>query len=179
MSKKLNRRCSTGLNIDFWLRAWNIELTLVPSLQIKPKKYSARKYVWHRFWIGKKSRWDSKHNECLSWSNRPKRSLKRCYGKFCRIHKKTSVPESLFLCFLVNFAKFVTTPFLKNSTGRLLRIIEVSVVVKGVLANETVNYNTKALRKKCPNSKSSYSVRIQQNTDQKKLRILTLFMQWN
>ena len=28
-------------------RAWNIELNLVQSLQIKPKKYSARKYVWH------------------------------------------------------------------------------------------------------------------------------------
>ena len=179
MSKKFNRRCSTGLNIDFRLRAWNIELTLVTTPQIKPKKYSARKFVWHRFWIGKKSRWDSKHNECLSWSNCPKRSLKGCYGKFRRIHKKTSVPEPLFLCFLVNFAKFVRTLFLKNSTGRLLRIIEVSIVVKGVLANETVNYDTKALRKKCPNSKSSYSVRIQQNTDQKKYSILTLFMQWN
>ena len=43
--------------------------------------------------------------------------LKRCYEKFCRIHKKTF--ESLFWCFLV------------------------SIVTKGVLANETVNYNTK------------------------------------
>ena len=77
MPKKLNSRCSTGLNIGFWLRACNIERTLVPSLQIKPKKYSARKYVWHRFWIGKKARRDSKHNECLCWSSRPKRSLKK------------------------------------------------------------------------------------------------------
>ena len=72
---------------------------------------------------------------------------KGCYGKFRRIHKKTSVPKSLFWCFLVNFAKFVRTPFLQNSTGRLLLIIAVSIVVKGVLANETVNYDTKALRK--------------------------------
>ena len=74
------------------------------------------------------------------------------------------MPESLLWCFLVNFAKFVRTPFLQNSTGRLLLIIAVSIVVKGVLANETVNYDTKALRKKCPNSKSSYygvNLRIQ------------------
>ena len=46
------------------------------------------------------------------------------------------------LRFLVNFAEFVRTPFSKNSTGRLLLIIAVSTVVKGVLANETVNYDT-------------------------------------
>ena len=66
------------------------------------------------------------------------------------------MPESLFWCFLVNFAKFVRTTFLQNSTGQLLLIIAVSIVVKGVLANETVNYDTKARRKRCPNSKSSY-----------------------
>ena len=66
------------------------------------------------------------------------------------------MPESLFWCFLVNFAKFERTPFLQNSTGRLLLIIAVSIVVKGILTNETVNYDTTALRKKCPNSKSWY-----------------------
>ena len=79
--------------------------------------------------------------------------------------------------FSCDFAKFGRTPFLENSTGGLILIIAVSIVVKGVLANETVNYDTKALRKKCPNIKSSYSVRIQENTDQKKLRISTLLMQ--
>ena len=58
------------------------------------------------------------------------------------MHKKTSVPESLFSCFLVNFAEFERTPFLQNSTGRVILIIAVSVVAKGVLANETVNYDT-------------------------------------
>ena len=43
----------------------------------------------------------------------------------------------------MNFAKFVRTPFLQNSTGPLLLIIVVSIVTKGVLANETVNYDTK------------------------------------
>ena len=44
----------------------------------------------------------------------------------------------------MNFAKFVKTPFLQNTTGRLLLVIAVSIVVKGELANETVNYDTKA-----------------------------------
>ena len=43
----------------------------------------------------------------------------------------------------MNFAKFVRTPFLQNTTRRLLLIIAVSIVVKGELANETVNYDTK------------------------------------
>ena len=74
----------------------------------------------------------------------PRALLKRYYKKFCENHDKTSVPEFLFFwCFLVNFAKFVRTPFLQNSTGRLLLIIAVSIVAKGVLANETVNYDTK------------------------------------
>ena len=74
------------------------------------------------------------------------------------------MPESLFWYFLVNFAKFERTPFLQNTTGRLLLIVAVSIVVKGVLANETVNYDKKALRKRCPNSESSYygvNLRIQ------------------
>ena len=32
---------------EFWLRVWDIELTLVPNLQIKPRKYSPEKYVWY------------------------------------------------------------------------------------------------------------------------------------
>ena len=74
------------------------------------------------------------------------------------------MPESLFWCFLVNFAKFVRTPFFQNNTERLLLIIAISIVVKGELANETENYDTKARSKKFPNSKSSYygvNLRIQ------------------
>ena len=52
------------------------------------------------------------------------------------------MPESLFRCFLVNFAEFVRTPFLQKITGRMILIIAVSIVAKGVLANKTVNYNT-------------------------------------
>ena len=48
-----------------------------------------------------------------------------------------------FWCFLGNFAKFARTPFLQNSSGRLLLIIAVSTVAKGVLANQTVKYETR------------------------------------
>ena len=94
-------------------------------------------------------------------------------GKSCRIHKKTSVPECLYWCFLVDSAKFERTSFLQNSTGRLLLNITVSIVAKGVLANETVNYDTKALLKsfqivnlRIIRSKPSYSVQIEENADQ-------------
>ena len=45
MQKKFHRRCLPGLRIAFRLRVWNIEFTLVPSPQIKPRKYSAGKFV--------------------------------------------------------------------------------------------------------------------------------------
>ena len=45
-----------------------------PSLQIKPRKYSARKYVWHYFW---------KHEKYLFRSNRPKGSLKEVLWEIC------------------------------------------------------------------------------------------------
>ena len=44
-AKKLHHKCSTGLKTGFQLRVSNIELNLVHSLQIKPKKYSAGKYA--------------------------------------------------------------------------------------------------------------------------------------
>ena len=49
----------------------------------------------------------------------------------------TEIP---FWYFLVNFAKFARTLFLQNNTGRVLLIIVVSIVTKGVLGNGTVNY---------------------------------------
>ena len=43
----------------------------------------------------------------------------------------------------LNFAKFARAPFLQNTTGSLILIIAVSIVLEGELANETVNYGTK------------------------------------
>ena len=82
-------------------------------------------------------------------------------GNRC-IHKKTSIPESFFffdkvklqICNLIKsessaqmftceICKICTNTFFQNTTGRLLLIISVSIVVKGDLANETVNYDTK------------------------------------
>ena len=52
---------------------------------------------------------------------------KRCSLKFRKIHKKTPVPESLFLikrlwhsCFPVDLAKFSRTPFLQNTSDGCL-----------------------------------------------------------
>ena len=41
----------------------------------------------------------------------------------------------------MNFAKFVSTPFLQKTTRRILLIIAVSKIVKGELSNETVTYD--------------------------------------
>ena len=49
-------------------------------------------------------------------------------------------------CFLVNFAKFLITSFLKNTNGQLLRIKAVPKVVKEELTNEAAGTN---LRQKC------------------------------
>ena len=57
-AKNLHRRCLPGLKIGFWLRVWNIELTLVLRLQIKQRKYSAGQYVWHPFWKDERSGWE-------------------------------------------------------------------------------------------------------------------------
>ena len=46
----------------------------------------------------------------------------------------------------VNFVKFVRTSLLQKITRRLLLIIGVSIVVKGKLANETVNCDIKIKR---------------------------------
>ena len=68
-----------------------------------------------------------------------KKSVMRNFAEFTR----KQLYYNPFLLFLVNFAKFARTPFLQNSTGQLLLIIAVSIVAKRVLANETVNYETR------------------------------------
>ena len=84
-------------------------------------------------------------NRASVYANAAIRSVlwKRCSSKFRRIHKKTSVPESLFGIFLWILRNLEEHLFLQNSTGRLLLIIAVSIVAKGLLANETVKYETR------------------------------------
>ena len=43
----------------------------------------------------------------------------------------------------MKFAEFVGTSFLQSTTGRLLLIIPVSIVVKGEVGSKIVNYDTK------------------------------------
>ena len=114
LPKKLSRRCSTGLNIDFWQREWNFELTLVPSLQTKPKKFSTRKHVWHRFWISKKSRWDSKHNECLCWSSRPKCSLKKMLWEISQNSQENICAVISFLVFSCEYCEIFKNTYLEK-----------------------------------------------------------------
>ena len=79
-------------------------------------------------------------DNCPSQKQSPRGALqKRRSQKFRKIDRKTPVPESPFLiklqaqacnfilkkrlwhrCFPVNFAKFLRTPFLQNTSGRLL-----------------------------------------------------------
>ena len=47
------------------------------------------------------------------------------------------------LVFSCEFCEICKNTFLHNGTGQLLMIIAISIVVKGVLANETLNYDTK------------------------------------
>ena len=49
LQEKLHPRCLTRLKIGFWLRVLHNELTFVPNLKIKPKKYSTKKNVRRRF----------------------------------------------------------------------------------------------------------------------------------
>ena len=97
-AKKPYRKSSTGLKIGFWLRVWNIELNNVATLRIKPRKNSAGKYVWHRFWKGTRSCWESKQNECLCRSSRPKGSLKKVLWEISQnSQKKKNLCRNLFL----------------------------------------------------------------------------------
>ena len=110
MQKKLHRRCSTGLKIGFWLRAWNIELTLVPSLQVNQKKYLDRKYFWHWFWKGERS-WDSKQNECLWWSSRLKGSLKKMLWEISQNSQENICAGISFLVFSCEFCGICKNTF--------------------------------------------------------------------
>ena len=58
------------------------------QLQIKPRKYSAGKYVWHHFW---------KDERCLCRSNAQRVLLKRCYEKFRRNHKEACAGISFLI----------------------------------------------------------------------------------
>ena len=98
--EKLHPRCLTRLKIGFWLRVLHIELTFVPNLQTKPKNTQPEKMCDIVFEKGK-GRGRKVNRACVYAESAVRRVLKkRCYEKFRRIHKKTSVTESLSGVFL-------------------------------------------------------------------------------
>ena len=77
----------------------------------------------------------------------------------------------------MNFAKFVRTPFLKNTTRRLLLIIAESIVLamKGELASKTVNYDSKAMYQfepKCSLLRST--IQVKQHISEAVVRFLKI-----
>ena len=66
-----------------------------------------------------------------------KKDALRNFAKFTRKHLYQNL-----LVFSCQFCGICKNTFLLNSTERLILIIAVSVVAKGVLANKTVNYDT-------------------------------------
>ena len=99
---------------------------------------------------GKTMKWLS-----ISRSNHRRCSVKKCYKKFRKFHRKTSMLESLFnkvpclqvcnfikkrlqhRCFPVKFAKFLRTPILKSICERLLCI---SYVLHKYVSHVKKNY---------------------------------------
>ena len=68
---------------------------------------------------------------------------KRCSEKFCKMHRKT---KSLCRrCFPVNFAKFLRTPFLQNTSGRLLLILGTSKLFTSIAPENCVITNLSLL----------------------------------
>ena len=67
------------------------------------------------------------------------------FDKFKLCRSATSLKRVFRGSFLVKFAKFVERPFLQSSTGRLLLIVAVSIVVKLELANKTVTIKNGSL----------------------------------
>ena len=136
-------------------------------LQIRPRKYSAKKCVWNCFCIDKRSWWDSKQNEWLCRGSGPRelfiKGVLKNFAKFTRKYlcrslcfykvrccrSATSLKSRLqHWCILVK--EYTSKKNLQNITGWLLLIITVSVVVKGELGGKTV-YNN--LIQKCKLSK--------------------------
>ena len=66
--------------------------------------------MWHRFWKNKRSWWDSKQNECLCGSSRPKGSLKIVLGEISQNSQEIYAGISFFIklltlyicCFIKN-----------------------------------------------------------------------------
>ena len=126
------------------LKYW-VELTLVHSLQIKAKKYSARKNVWRYFWKGERSWCDSKQKECLCRSHSPNSSLKSMLWEFSQNSQGNICAGISFLVFSCEFCGISRNTFFAEQ--HLTTAFDYSSIRSSegstVLVNETVNYDTK------------------------------------
>ena len=68
-----------------------------------------------------------------------KKGVMRNFAEFTRKH----LYQNPFVVFSCEFREICKNTFLQNSTRRLLLIIAISIVGKGVLANETLNYEAR------------------------------------
>ena len=122
-----------------------IKILIYFKLLTMPKKYSARKYVWRRFWKGERSWSDSKQKECLCRSSRPKRSLKKMLWEFSQNSQENICAGISFLVFSCEFCEICKNTFFawEHRTNASDYISTNSSEGSTVLVNETVNYDTK------------------------------------
>ena len=89
---------------------------------------------------------NSQKNTCVRFS-----FLKSCRPEACNFIKK----ETLAQVFFMNFAKFLRTPFLQNTSGGLFLILNVWQSPKQMSA---LQLNSYGLREKCSYSQFFWSV---------------------
>ena len=133
--EKLHTRCFTRLKIGFWVRVLHMSSLLFPTYKLSRKNTQAGNMCDIVFEKAKGCGRKIKQSQCLCRSSRPNGSLKKVLWEISQNSQENICNGISFWCFLVNFVKFARTPFLQNSSGRLLLIMAVSIVAKGVLVN--------------------------------------------
>ena len=115
-----------------------IELTLVPSLPIKPRKYSAGKYVWHYFWKHRNRRSEvfCKEGVLRNFTNSTGKRLRQSLLFWDK--NSLNVDAQAFSC---EFCKISKNTFLHRTP-----LVAASENTKGIYAEATVQ---KVLQTRC------------------------------
>ena len=113
--EKFHPRCLTGSKISFRLRVLNIELTFVPSLQIKPKKYSEKMcdIVFDRRKVVVEQ--STERVFIQKQLSGPKCFLKKVLWEISQNSQENICTRIPLWCFLVKFAKFARTPLCRTA----------------------------------------------------------------
>ena len=99
--------------------------------------------MWHFFWKSERSWWDNEQSECLCWSSCPQGSLKKILWAILQNLPENICTGIFIFVFSCEFCEFCKSNSFAEQHWILLLIIAVSIKPKGVLASETVNYDTK------------------------------------